>query len=697
MFRINEVLKYEDQKYRVLEFVGNQIVWINIEKSSGMPSTVLVNELLELIDSEALSRVADPFEELAFMAPEQGSVLQKKRDKNYELIKPIVENSKFYLPKVRSALIQEIVSKTGTIKKTMYHLLRRYWQRGQTPNALLPDYKNSGAKGKKRKVLDKKLGRPRKYMPGVGGVVDKHVERLFRIAIDRYLLKDSGVSLPYAHRKFAGMYKNYFPEVPESEIPTKRQLQYFYKREYSQVERLKKRTSSIEYNKDIRPFRGTASGNVLGPGSRFEIDATIADIYLVSDSDRGNIVGRPVIYMVIDVFSRMVAGFYVGFESPSYAAAMQALATAMTDKVQLCKQYGFEDITYEDWPIVGVPNAILADRGELLGHQIESLERIFFIRIENAPPYRGDAKGIVERSFKTLQADFKPFAPGVVEKTLIKKRGGKDYRLAAKLPVSEFKKIILSSILYHNKFHLLRKYDRDVDMPADLEMTPLSLWNWGIQNRTGRLRVASEDALRISLLPRVKATVSELGISVFGVYYTSSEIMKSGWLHRSKDVRRPVGLYAAYDPASADHIYLFPSKGKNDYWVCPLTDRSREFRGSSFWDVWQVKDAQKKSNAKTKLKAEEQKRLLEEFVAKTIEEAERKAPDTSNMSNVERISGIQDNKAKEKEAERSVPFHKPEKMRKEVLAKVLSLNGGNQEEDYSYPDFIDELFDEEDS
>ncbi|WP_291329362.1 Mu transposase C-terminal domain-containing protein [Desulfovibrio sp. UCD-KL4C] len=697
MFRINEVLKYEDQKYRVLEFVGNQIVWINIEKSSGMPSTVLFNELLELIDSEALSRVADPFEELAFMAPEQGSVLQKKRDKNYELIKPVVENPKFYLPKVRSALIQEIVSKTGTIKKTMYHLLRRYWQRGQTPNALLPDYKNSGGKGKKRKVSDKKLGRPRKYMPGVGGVIDKHVERLFRIAIDRYLLKDSGVSLPYAHGKFAGIYKNYFPEVPESEIPTKRQLQYFYKREYSQVERLKKRTSTIEYNKDIRPFRGTASGNVLGPGSRFEIDATIADIYLVSDSDRGNIVGRPVIYMVIDVFSRMVAGFYVGFESPSYAAAMQALATAMTDKVQLCKEFGFEEVAYEDWPIVGLPNAILADRGELLGHQIESLERSFAVRIENAPPYRGDAKGIVERSFKTLQADFKPFAPGVVGKTLVKKRGGKDYRLDAKLSVSEFKKIILSSVLYHNRFHLLSKYDRDVDMPVDLEMTPLSLWNWGIQNRTGRLRVASEDALRISLLPRVKATVSELGISVFGVYYTSSELMKSGWMHRSKDVRRPVGLYAAYDPASADHIYLFPYKGKSDYWVCTLTDRSREFRGSSFWDVWQVKDAQKRTKAKSKLKAEEQKRLHEEFVAKTIKEAERKATDTSHMSNVKRIRGIQKNKAKEKEAERSVLFYKPEKPRTSGPAKVLTLNGEPQEEDYSYPDYTEELFDDEES
>ncbi|WP_320173980.1 Mu transposase C-terminal domain-containing protein [Maridesulfovibrio sp.] len=696
MFRINEVFEYESTLYRVLQVLPEELLWISIDDPKAMPGIVLVRDLIAAFDNASLTRVSDPFAGLAYEMPEEGSSLQIKRDQAYELIKSIVLDPGCYDPKIRAGKINKLIAEGRSSKPTLYKLLRRYWQRGQTPNALLPDYKNSGGKGKKRKAAGIKLGRPRIYTPGVGAVVDDQVERLFRIVIDKYLMKDKGVSVPYAYRRFAELYKNYFPEVPESEIPTKWQMLHFYKREYSQVEKLKKRTNAIEYRKDVRPLKGTANSNVLGPGSRFEIDATIADIYLVSDSDRGNIVGRPVIYMFIDVFSRMVAGFYVGFESPSYAAAMQALATAMTDKVQLCKQYGFEDITYEDWPIVGVPNAILADRGELLGHQIESLERSFSIRIENAPPYRGDAKGIVERSFKTLQVDFKPFSPGVVEKTLIKKRGGKDYRLAAKLPVSEFKKIILSSILYHNKFHFLSKYDRDVDIPADLEMTPLSLWNWGIRNRTGRLRVASEEALRISLLPRVKATVSELGISVFGVYYTSSEIMKSGWLHRSKDVRRPVGLQAAYDPASADHIYLFPYKGKNDYWVCTLTDRSREFQGSSFWDVWQVKDAQKRSNAKTNLKAEEQKRLHEEFVAKTIKEAERKFPDTSHMSNAERIRGIQGNKAQEKESERGVPFYKPEKTRKDEPAKFISLSGGSQEEDYSYPDYTEELFDDED-
>ncbi len=91
---------------------------------------------------------------------------------------------------------------------------------------------------------------------------------------------------------------------------------------------------------------------------------------------------------------------------------MQALQVAMTDKVELCKQYGYE-ITSEEWPCIGLPDAILADGGELLGHQIEALEHSFSIRIENTAPYRGDLKPIVERYFRTAQAKFKPFAQGV--------------------------------------------------------------------------------------------------------------------------------------------------------------------------------------------------------------------------------------------------------------------------------------------
>ena len=138
-----------------------------------------------------------------------------------------------------------------------------------------------------------------------------------------------------------------------------------------------------------------------------------------------------------------------------------------------------EEIIADQWPTVGIPDAILADRGELLGHQIESLEKAFGVRIENTPPYRGDAKGIVERYFRTLQAEFKPFAPGVVTGTRVRKRGGKDYRLDATLTLDDFTRIMLASILHRNQYAVLPKYDRDADMPNDMALTPLATFGIG--------------------------------------------------------------------------------------------------------------------------------------------------------------------------------------------------------------------------
>jgi len=691
MFRINEVLAFSGATYRLLQLSPEQTVWICLDDPAAFPAVVPVSELHAVLMDGALTRAEDPYADVAMIVPEEGSAAQIKRDRNLALIRPVVDDPFFYNPKVRGAAIRRIVESGESTKRTLYILIRRYWQRGQTPNAVLPDYRNSGGKGKRRKV-ENKLGRPRVHTPGIGAIVDEQTERLFRIAIEKHYLKDTESGFPYAYRRFKDLYENMLPDTPKTEMPTRGQMYHFYRREYGQAERVMKRMSRIEYNKDGRPLTGTAGADVIGPGSRFEIDATIADIYLVSDSDRREIVGRPVIYIVIDVFSRMVVGVYIGFRAPSYAMAIQALAVAMTDKVAWCRQYGI-DITYEDWPADGLPDAILADRGELLGSQIEALQR-FSVRVENTPPYRGDAKGIVERYFHTLQASFKPYAPGVVGKTLVKKRGGKDYRLDAKLTLQEFREILIASVLAHNQAHHMEKYDRTEGMPDDLPLTPLDIWNWGVQHRTGRLRIVSEEALRISLLPRVKATVSALGVSVFGLHYTSQEVMQQGWLHRSKEVHRPKGLHAAYDPASADRIYVFPEKGSTTCWVCHLTTRCREFTGRSFWDVWSAKDRQKKTAAKTRMNAEEAHRKVDRLVAEKIATAERLAPPSDGRSKSSRIRDIRKNKADAVDEERRIPFHQPQPPAKGKPAKVLHL-GESPEKDYGFPKFIDELYDEE--
>jgi hypothetical protein len=68
------------------------------------------------------------------------------------------------------------------------------------------------------------------------------------------------------------------------------------------------------------------------------------------------------------------------------------------------------------------------------------------------------------------------------------------------------------------------------------------LWNWGVQNRTGKLRTVSHDALHIALLPRTEITISDLGLKAFGLFYLADEVTELGWLNRQGTITRPKKL-----------------------------------------------------------------------------------------------------------------------------------------------------------
>lgn len=137
----------------------------------------------------------DPFQVIAAEAKlKEGD--KRRRDRAWELIKPLVENTPdIFSAHRRGALVKKAVeaARTGTnpqLKHTtvaqIYTYLRRYWQRGMTANALLPDFHNCGAPGKVRPVGEKKRGRPRKFGTQAGVNITPEMRRVFSVAHDRY-------------------------------------------------------------------------------------------------------------------------------------------------------------------------------------------------------------------------------------------------------------------------------------------------------------------------------------------------------------------------------------------------------------------------------------------------------------------------------------------------------------------------------
>lgn len=697
MLRINDVYDYQQTRFRLLSEISSGYIWINIDNNSALPESIDRSSLNTLIEDEVCTLTQDPYENLRLSNEASNSSRAIKRDNNYALISPIILDPNHYEASVRGPLVKNVLAQNKTTKQTLYRLLRNYWQRGQVPNALLPVYTNKRKDGEERQV-SKKLGRPRIYSDGEGVIITDEISRLFNLVINRHLLNQNKHTTGYAYRKFQSIYRSKHPQVNDTEIPTIWQFKYHYDTNFNTLEKLRSRTNSKIFNKDIRPLHSTVNTHILGPGSKYEIDATIADIYLLSDSDRASIVGRPIIYLVADVFSRMVTGFYIGFENPSYVTSAQAIKTAVSDKTDICKKFGI-DISPEDWPCIGLPESILADRGELLGSQIETLEKSFSVRIENTSAYRGDLKGIVERYFNTIQANFKPYTAGigVVKGKKEVRRGGHDYRIDATLTITDFTKIILNSILMHNNHHLLASYDREADMPPDMPLVPIEIWNWGLQNRTGQLRAVDANSIYIALLPRKKATISNLGIKLFGVYYTCSEILKNGWLHRKGSISRPKDLQVAYDLINASKIYIFYEDNSLNHWVGTLADRSREFIGCSWWEVWQIQEKQKKTTAQQSPKSDLALIKLEERNQEIIDGAKTLKND-SYESKSSRISKIRSNRDTEKASERhhqKQSHHIKHKTHLKVIKDDSPNSPSDEELALSNPIYTSLLFEDE--
>lgn len=670
------------KRYRVVLEHLSDLMLIDVDSEKAWPFPVSEPEFEAL----GYTTIPDPY---PLSTVEEDSVGAQKRDEAWDTLSPLLNHYLLlFNKKERNRLIKALLASTDKPRLYIIRQLRRYWQRGMAPNALAPDYYKCGAKGQPRREVENKAGPKRTVSPGKGVPVTDEVVELFRRVLDGFYLTNEKVPFTAAYDKAVGLFKARYPSATEKSLPTMRQFRYFYETNYRKNEVIRKRTPSRIYQKDKRALTSTSANLNFGPGARYEIDATIGDLYLVAEQDPGVIIGRPVLYFVKDVFSRMVVGMYVGLENPSWVAAMIALANAFSDKTAYCREHGV-NIGVEDWPSVGVPAGIMADRGELLHKQADVLVNRFGIQLSNSRAYRGDDKAICERFFGTIQGKFRPYVGGVVEPVNGKKRNGKRYELDAVLNLREFTEMLINLVIIYNTQHVVEGYDFAPDMPTDLPAVPRELWNWGIQNRTGTLRSCDEKLARINLLPFETGTVSQVGITFKGLVYTCQEALAAGWFDRIRP-NRPSKVDIAFDPRRTDTVYLRPDSEFESYWVCELSDRSRRYKGMSFVEAAGILKEMNRTKATAKQEEDYHKpdalTAVEEIVANA---KKRKDANKPTVTDSNRLKGIRQNRASEKELERNRSGIKSNtQSTRDRPADVVPFRSNNTESNDSldYPD-----------
>jgi hypothetical protein len=369
------------------------------------------------------------------------------------------------------------------------------------------------------------------------------------------------------------------------------------------------------------------------PGALYQIDAAIGDIYLVNDFYRERLIGRPVIYIVIDTFSRFITGFAVTLEGPSWMGARLALIDAFLNH--------------------GYCEALIGDNGEIKSYNANSLVNPLGLRVANATAYRPDWKAIVERNFRTIKNEYIHFVPGAVHPRRAFRH--LDYRFEARLSLNGFRGLMSKCVNYYNNKHRIEDYPMSMDMiTKKVKPTPRAIWEYGTTHLSGLLAgVEDEEKLRITLLPKGRASVHKgEGIYYKGLMYTCDLAIKNGWFERHKGTPQ-LKFPVAIEP-TVDQLYLCLDHGRQ-FEKCVLTDPYRRFEGKDWYEVrdyFALKNIDKKSsNTETQQAAAAHHADINNLLAQEIAATER-ALVASGISDKERLQGIRKSRNQLREFER---------------------------------------------
>lgn len=463
---------------------------------------------------------------------------KKKLDeakKRYEAIKPIIGCKS--RKEVESRAKELSVSPT-----TLYNWLRAYQSSGQLSSLLM--LKIKGGKGKSR--------------------LSKEQDEIIDLVLNEHYLTKLKPSVSRIYEIIVSKCKNANVNAP-SRVTVRRRVNALSEKLVLKKREGKKAIEKFELNKGDYP-------DGLYPLHVLQIDHTKADIILVDDEHRQEL-GRPWITMAIDIYSRMVAGFYISFEAPGYFATGQTLYNSMISKDKLQEKYQFK----ADWNVWGIPNMIHMDNAkEFRGIDLQQVCDEYNINIVWRPVGKARFGGHIERLLGSL-SKYIHTLDGTTFSGIVQKREY-DPQKNASMSLSEFEEwlTILIADVYHQKVH------------SQIGMTPIQKYEEGIfgsKNQPPRglpKKIEDEQFLLVNLLPKEERTIQKYGIQIDNIYYYSEVL--NAWIDkydtiRGKKVKKT--FIVRRDPRDISNIWFYNPNVKK-YYMIPY--RNTKLPKVSIWE-----------------------------------------------------------------------------------------------------------------
>jgi putative transposase len=253
-------------------------------------------------------------------------------------------------------------------------------------------------------------------------------------------------------------------------------------------------------------FRMTGAGpDVRYILERVEVDHSTLDVFVIDDLT-GQTIGRPFITLLIDGYSRMLLGWYIGFEPPSQLSVMRALRHAILPKE-------LEGNAENCLPTYGIPNVLICDNGlEFHSHLLKRLCVELNIDLQFCPKHQPRYKGKIERVLGTLNREVCHRIAGTSFSNISQRA---DYDSIAKACVSlnQLRELVMDWVLndYSQRIHRTTK------------RVPTKLWTEGLQVIEPNLP-ESVLSLQFALTQQIRRTLTNSGIDLYELNYYSTSL-----------------------------------------------------------------------------------------------------------------------------------------------------------------------------
>lgn len=278
---------------------------------------------------------------------------------------------------------------------------------------------------------------------------------------------------------------------------------------------------------------------------RYEIDHTPLDVFVI-DQNTGLPLGRPLITIVLDHYSRMPVGYYVSFSSPSAAVVQAALKHAILPKI-LTKVPNLS--INNEWICWGIPELLAMDNGlEFHGSALEYLAFNLYIQLMFCPKHEPQFKGSIERFIKTLNYQCVHLLPGMSFAKYYE-RGDYSPDQKAIFTLTELKAILEKWMLdvYAQKIH------------SGIGVTPYSRWKKGLEVVTPTLPKNVDQLSPIFGIPVIRSLRKD-GIVINNIRYSDSGLQAI-----LSKYGPGVRVTATYDPDDLGEIHVFEPDNNEDF------------------------------------------------------------------------------------------------------------------------------------